>query len=316
MSFHSQTSQPKLGNTSRSPQVTVQSLLRKKQQGEKLVTLTCYDYTTAKILDQAGVDLLLVGDSLAMTVLGHADTLSVTMDEMLHHTKAVSRGCERALVVGDMPFMSYQIDHARAIENAGRFLQEGRAHAVKLEGASPFMVSVIDHLVQAGIPVIGHLGFTPQSVNTLGGFKIQGKTIEDAQKILNDALLLQSAGVGALVLEMVPHPVASIISQRLTIPTIGIGSGNGCDGQILVIDDLLGRYQDLKPRFVRQYLNSVDLVTHAVQQYQTDIQDGRYPDNELEAYPFPVKAFDKAPELLFQALSLGHEAEEPAAFYD
>jgi len=275
---------------------TIASLKRKKEKGEKIVTLTCYDYSTARMLDQAEVELLLVGDSLAMTVLGHPNTLSVTMDEMLHHTKAVVRGVEHALVVADMPFMSYQADPVEAVKNAGRFIQEGGAKAVKLEGASDRVVSVVRHMVEIGIPVMGHLGFTPQSLNTLGGFKVQGKTLEDAKRLIGGALRLQEAGVFALVLEMVPVPVASLITRRLRIPTIGIGAGNVCDGQILVVDDLLGRYSEISPRFVRRYMNSGQLVGEAVKQYATDIRSGDFPANDTEAFGFPEELMtDLAP---------------------
>lgn len=264
--------------------ITVQTFAKRKRDGEKIVSLTCYDYTTARILDGAGVDFLLVGDSLAMTVLGHPNTLSVTVDEMLHHVKAVSRGAQQAMVIADMPFMSYQVDHASAITNAGRFIQEGQAGAVKLEGATPMTLGIVDHLVRIGIPVMGHLGFTPQSVNTMGGFKVQGRSVADASQMLEEARMLQAAGVFALVLEMVPVEVAQMITQQLTVPTIGIGSGNVCDGQILVVDDMLGRYQDLTPRFVRQYLRSAELITTAVQQYRQDITDRTFPDNNQEAF--------------------------------
>lgn len=276
---------------------SVASLKRKKEKGEKIVTLTCYDYSTARILDEAGMDLLLVGDSLAMTVLGHPNTLSVTMDEMLHHAKAVSRGTKYAMVVADMPFMSYQADHMEAVRNAGRFIQEGGVQAVKLEGASDRIVELVRHLVEIGIPVVGHLGFTPQSLNTLGGFKVQGKSLEDAKKLIGDALRLQEAGVFALVLEMVPVEVASLITCRLRIPTIGIGAGNVCDGQILVVDDLLGRYSDLTPRFVRRYMQSSQLIQDAVQAYATDIRSGNFPDNVAEAFTFPDELM---PELAAQ----------------
>lgn len=284
MSVHTQ---PQTEKTARRTIQSVGSIKRKKEKGEKIVSLTCYDYSTARILDDAGVDLLLVGDSLAMTVLGHPNTLSVTTDEMIHHTKAVSRGTKYAMVVADMPFMSYQADHMEAVKNAGRFLQEGGAQAVKLEGASDRIVKVIEHLVEIGIPVVGHLGFTPQSVNTLGGFKVQGKTMEDAKRLIGGALRLQEAGVFAIVLEMVPVEVASLITRRLKIPTIGIGAGNVCDGQVLVIDDLLGRYSDLTPRFVRRYMQSSSLIKEAVQGYTTDIQTTAFPNNESEAFSFP-----------------------------
>jgi 3-methyl-2-oxobutanoate hydroxymethyltransferase len=278
------------GKTEKAARRTVQtalSLRKKKETGRKIVSLTCYDYSTARILDEAGVDMLLVGDSLAMTVLGHPNTLSVTVDEMLHHTKAVSRGTRHAMVVADMPFMSYQTSHAEAVKNAGRFIQEGQAAAVKLEGASDRVVEVVRHLVEIGIPVIGHLGFTPQSLNTLGGFKVQGKTLEDAKRLIGGALRLQEAGVFAIVLEMVPVEIASLITRRLKIPTIGIGAGNACDGQILVVDDLLGRYSELTPRFVRRYMESGRLITEAVQAFAQDIRQGDFPDNEAEAFGFP-----------------------------
>ncbi len=270
----------------RSKSVTPQTLLKKKQRGEKISSITCYDYTTAKLLDETGVDFLLVGDSLAMTVLGHPNTLSITVDEMLHHVKAVKNGTSRAMVVADMPFMSYQVDFQSAVQNAGRFIQEGHAAAVKLEGATELTQQIVRHLTQIGIPVMGHLGFTPQSIHTLGGFKVQGKSIEAARQMLQDALALQACGAFAVVLEMVPLEVASFISTRLAIPTIGIGSGNVCDGQILVVDDVLGRYSDLSPRFVRKYLDSKPLIQNAVEAYCQDIASGDFPDAETEAFHF------------------------------
>lgn len=278
---------------SKNKPVTTQTFLKKKQKGEKIISLTAYDYTTARLLDDAGMDFLLVGDSLAMTVLGHPNTLSVTVDEMLHHVKAVVRGTKRAMVVADMPFMSYTTDHSEAVRNAGRFLQEGQCGAVKVEGAHPATITLIEHLTQVGIPVMGHLGFTPQSVNTMGGFKVQGKTLSDARQIFENARRLEEAGAFAVVLEMVPVEVAELITKELEIPTIGIGSGNVCDGQILVVDDLLGRYPDLSPRFVRQYLQSQDLIHDAVQQYRQDIQSGAFPDNTSEAFHFPAELLDE-----------------------
>ncbi|MBY0403288.1 MAG: 3-methyl-2-oxobutanoate hydroxymethyltransferase [Cyanobacteria bacterium] len=271
---------------SKTKAITPISFQKYKITGQKIISLTCYDYTTAKILDQSGVDFLLVGDSLAMTVLGHPNTLSITVDEMLHHVKAVSKGASHALVVADMPFMSYQVDFASAVKNAGRFVQEGHAGAIKLEGATPLTLSIVEHLSHIGIPVMGHLGFTPQSIQTLGGFKVQGKRIEDARNLLDEAKMLEAAGAFAVVLEMVPVEVASLISQQIRIPTIGIGSGNGCDGQILVVDDFLGRYQDFKPRFVRHYGNFSGLIQEAVHLYREDIQSGQFPDNDLEAFRF------------------------------
>ncbi|MEM0952218.1 MAG: 3-methyl-2-oxobutanoate hydroxymethyltransferase [Cyanobacteria bacterium P01_H01_bin.74] len=266
--------------------VTVNTLKSLAATGKKIVSLTCYDYTTAKILDQLdAVDLLLVGDSLAMTVLGHPDTLSVTVDEMLHHVKAVSRACGRAFLVADMPFMSYHTSCDQAIQNAGRFIQEGRAKAVKLEGASAQVCTVITQLTQMGIPVMGHLGLTPQLVNTLGGFTLQGKTVDSAQSLLGQAKKLESAGVFAIVLEMMPTEVAALITAQLSVPTIGIGAGNKCSGQILVIDDLLGRYQAFTPRFVRQYADLSQSITQAVQQYASDLQSGDFP-NAKESFAF------------------------------
>ncbi|MBX2860700.1 MAG: 3-methyl-2-oxobutanoate hydroxymethyltransferase [Vampirovibrio sp.] len=267
--------------------ITAPGLLKQKQQGRKIVSLTCYDYTTARLLDDAGVDILLVGDSLAMTVLGYPDTVSVTMEEMLHHARAVSRGTSRSLVVADMPFMSYQLSTHQAVENAGRFMQEARVSAVKLEGASPMVLDGIRHMTAIGIPVMGHLGFTPQSVHTIGGFKVQGKSLKDAKTLLEDAQKLQDAGVFALVLEMVPVEVAAMVTSQLDIPTIGIGSGNNCDGQILVVDDVLGRYPDLSPRFVRRYLESDVLIKEAIQAFRQDIETGAFPNNETEAFGFP-----------------------------
>lgn len=267
--------------------VTIQALSAKKRRGEKITSLTCYDYTTAKILDGTSIDFLLVGDSLAMTVLGHEDTLSVTVDEMLHHVRAVARGARRALVVADMPFMSYQVDQSAAVENAGRFIREGRAKAVKIEGATDLTLRIIRQLTETGIPVMGHLGFTPQSVNALGGFKVQGKDMAAARKLVKDARALQEAGVFALVLEMVPVEVASLITAELDVPTIGIGAGNVCDGQILVVDDILGRYQDLSPRFVRRYQQLARLTQEAAEAYANDTRSGEFPNNTSEAFHFP-----------------------------
>lgn len=289
MSVHTQPAPADLSLTKRTAH-TVASLRRLKENGRKLVSLTCYDFSTARILDDAGVDLLLVGDSLAMTVLGHPNTLSVTVDEMLHHVKAVSRGARYAFVVADMPFMSYQTGWMEATKNAGRFIQEGGAQAVKLEGASDRVLEVVRHLVEIGIPVVGHLGFTPQMLNTLGGFKVQGKTLDDVKKLLADALRLQEAGAFALVLEMVPVEAADLLTRHLRIPTIGIGAGSGCDGQILVVDDLLGRYSELSPRFVRRYMDSKSLIQQAVAEYAADIQAGNFPDNTVEAFAFPSQS--------------------------
>lgn len=251
---------------------------RYKQEGRKIVALTAYDYSIAKILDLAGVDLILVGDSLAMVALGHQTTHAVTMDEMLHHTKAVVRGAQSAFVLADMPFMSYQIDLIQAITNAGRFIKEAGAQGVKLEGATHLNLELIERLVGIGIPVCGHLGFTPQSIHTLGGNRVQGRSAEEAQKLLDDSLLLQRCGCFAIVLEMVPFTVASMISKELRVPTIGIGAGSGCDGQILVTDDLLGKYTDFEPRFVRRYANIAEISRQAIERYASDVREGSFPD--------------------------------------
>ncbi len=280
---------------------TVASLMRKKSKGQKIVSLTCYDYSTARILDGADVDMLLVGDSLGMTVLGYPNTLQVTMTDMLHHAAAVARGTRHALVVADMPFMSYQNGLGEAVRNAGRFIQEANVQAVKVEGATPRVIALVQHLVEIGIPVVGHLGFTPQSVNTMGGFKVQGKSIDAAKMLLAGALALETAGAFAVVLEMVPLEVAELVTRRLSIPTIGIGAGNVCDGQILVIDDLLGRYSELSPRFVRRYLDSTTLVREAVNTYAADIQSGDFPNAASEAFAFPVEALPELMTLLERA---------------
>lgn len=267
-----------------------------KREGRKIVCLTAYDYSTAKILDKAGIDLILVGDSLAMVALGHQTTHAVTMDEMVHHTRAVARGVQNAFVVADLPFMSYQVDIIQAITNAGRFIKEAQAHAVKLEGATKLNLEVIERLVSMGIPVMGHLGFTPQAIHSLGGTRIQGRSAEEAHRLIEDCLALEKAGVFSLVLEMVPAAVAAIISKRCAIPTIGIGAGSGCDGQILVTDDLLGKYTDFQPRFVRQYANLSEICTDAVTRYAQDVRSLSFPD-ESESFPFSEQEEEKLREL-------------------
>lgn len=266
--------------------VSTFTLHKYKKEGRKIVALTAYDYSTAQILDKAGVDVILVGDSLAMVALGHRTTHAVTVDEMLHHTKAVTRAVESALVVADLPFMSYQVEVTQAVMNAGRFVKEAQAHAVKLEGATNLNLEIIGRLVETGIPVMAHLGFTPQSVHTLGGTRVQGRTAEDAFKLIRDAHAVEAAGAFSLVLEMVPSTVATLISQHLRIPTIGIGAGNGCDGQILVTDDLLGKYTDFQPRFVRRYANFAQTCHEAVVNYAKDVGSQNFPD-ESESFVLP-----------------------------
>lgn len=268
-----------------------------KSEGRKIAALTAYDYSTAKILDRAGIDLILVGDSLAMVALGHQTTHAVTMDEMIHHTRAVCRGVQTAFVVADLPFMSYQVDVIQAITNAGRFIKEAHAHAVKLEGATRLNLEVIERLVSMGIPVCGHLGFTPQSIHALGGNRVQGRSAEDAYKLIEDSLAVEQAGCFALVLEMVPAAVASIISSKLRIPTIGIGAGAGCDGQILVTDDLLGKYTDFQPRFVRRYADLASVCQSAIETYSNDVREGSFP-NESESFSFGEEEENKLQGML------------------
>ena len=256
--------------------VTTRTLQLKKERGEPITMLTAYDYPTAVALDRAGVDAILVGDSLGMVVLGYANTLSVTMEDMLSHCRAVARGAQWAHLIGDMPFMSYQVSIAQAVTNAGRFLQQGGMEAVKVEGGRE-RAETIAAIVAAGIPVLGHLGLTPQSVHQLGGFRSQGKTALAAQRLVEDARILQDAGCYALVLESIPARVAELITARLSIPTIGIGAGGGCSGQVLVTHDLLGLFDRFTPRFVRRYANLYAEMERAFREYIEDVTQRRFP---------------------------------------
>lgn len=255
---------------------TIKTLKEAKQRNEKITMLTAYDYSTAKLMDEAGVNAVLVGDSLGMVILGYEDTISVTMDDMIHHSKAVANGCKNALVVTDMPFLSYQTSVYDAVVNAGRLMKEGRAEAVKLEGGRE-VVEQVRSIVKASIPVMGHIGLTPQSVNAFGGFKVQGKTKEEARKLLEDALALEEAGVFAIVLECVPADLAKIISEKISIPTIGIGAGAGCDGQVLVYQDMLGMYSDIAPKFVKRFGNIGEEMKRAFAAYIKEVQEGTFP---------------------------------------
>ncbi|WP_195988482.1 3-methyl-2-oxobutanoate hydroxymethyltransferase [Clostridium sp. D53t1_180928_C8] len=250
-----------------------------KEKNEKLTMLTAYDYSTAKIIDEAGINGILVGDSLGMVCLGYEDTLSVTMEDMIHHTKAVSRGVKNTLVVADMPFMSYQTSVYDAVVNAGRLIKEGRAHVVKLEGGLE-VCDKIEAIVKASIPVMAHIGLTPQSVNAFGGFKVQGKDEEAAKRLIEEAIAVEKAGAFAVVLECVPAKLAKIISERLTIPTIGIGAGSDCDGQILVYQDMLGMYSDFTPKFVKKYENLGEKMNIAFKKYIEEVKDGVFPSEE------------------------------------
>lgn len=255
---------------------TVRTLQEQKARGEKIAMVTAYDFPSARIADEAGLDLILVGDSLGMAILGYETTLPVTMDEMLYHTKAVARGVKNSLLVADMPFLSYHLTIPEAIANAGKFLQEAGAQAVKLEGGQD-RIEVIQAIVKAGIPVMGHLGLTPQSVHQLGGYKVQGKEKAQAQKLLEEARELEEAGVFSLVLECIPSRLAETISRSLSIPTIGIGAGPCCDGQVLVWHDLLGITRNLKPRFVKRYANLHAEMLQAVKAYKDEVKEGKFP---------------------------------------
>ena len=259
--------------------VTITDIKAMKQRKEKIPMLTAYDYVTAKTVDAAGVPLILVGDSLGMVVLGYESTIPVTMEDMLHHTKAVARGARKALIVGDMPFMTYHTSMADALRNATRFIQEAGAQAVKLEGGDT-VAETVRRLVECGIPVMGHIGLTPQSVNQLGGFKVQGKGLEEARRLLNDARTLETAGAFAIVLECTPAPLSRLITQRVGIPTIGIGAGPDCDGQVQVVSDLLGLYTEFVPRHARQYVKLAGEISSAVSSYISDVKAVAFPTME------------------------------------
>lgn len=262
--------------------ITVPHIGKMKQRGEKITCLTAYDYSFARILDEAGVEMLLVGDSLGCVVQGFPNTLAVTLDEMIYHTRLVARARKRALVIGDMPFLSYQVSREQALQNAGRFLKEAGAEAVKLEGGVN-MRATIDSIVKAGIPVMGHVGLTPQSVNRFGGYKIQGREKQCRENVLRDALAVEEAGAFAIVLEGMPLDLAREITERLTIPTIGIGAGAYCDGQVLVIHDMLGLFDDFTPKFVKRYADLKSTVTSAAKEFIGEVKEQKFP---LEEHSF------------------------------
>ena len=259
--------------------VTAPDLLSMKERGEKITVLTAYDYPTARLLELAGIDVALVGDSLGNVVLGYENTLPVTMDEMLHHVKAVARGSVRALVVADMPYLSYQISPEQAVENAGRFLKEGGAAAVKLEGGLE-MAETVRRIVEVGIPVMGHVGYTPQSVHAFGRHVVRGKDEYSARRVMDGAKALQEAGAFAVVLEAMPAALAKEVTESLVVPTIGIGAGPHCDGQVLVIHDMLGLGEGPPPKFVKAYARLGEMAVEALKQYATEVKSGRYPDEE------------------------------------
>jgi 3-methyl-2-oxobutanoate hydroxymethyltransferase len=265
--------------------VTITDFQEKKRAGKKMTMLTAYDYPTARLVDDAGIDSILVGDSLGMVVLGYDSTVPVTMDEMIHHAKAVRRGTKYAFLIGDMPFMSYQISKEEAVRNAGRFMKEAGCDAVKLEGGDEVMDATIA-IVDAGIPVLGHLGLTPQTASKLGGFKVQGKDAAAAKKILDQALRLEKAGCFALVLECVPDKVAKLITEKLTIPTISCGAGRYCDAQVLVTNDMIGIFDRFCPKFVKQYIKLAPSMLDAFKKYKDEVEKGLFPD---EAHSFTIK---------------------------
>ncbi len=259
--------------------VTINQIKEMKQKGEKIAMLTAYDYTTAKIIDEVGIPLILVGDSLGMVVLGYETTIPVTTEEMLHHTKAVVRGAKQAMIVGDMPFMTYHISVSQALENAARFIQEGGAQAVKLEGGVT-VAEKVQRIVECGIPVMGHIGLTPQSIHQFGGFKVQGKTPEAAARLLKDARALEEAGAFSIVMETVPAPLAKLITGSISIPTIGIGAGIGCDGQVQIINDILGSFTDFVPKHAKQYAKLADIMSSAITEYYNEVKAGSFPTDE------------------------------------
>ncbi len=258
---------------------TVTTMRQQKEDGQKITMLTAYDYSTAKLMDEAGVNSILVGDSLGMVMLGYEDTLSVTMEDMIHHTAAVCRGAKNALVVGDMPFMSYQTSIYDAVFNAGRLMKEGRCQAVKLEGGAA-VCPQIKAITEASIPVMAHIGLTPQSINAFGGFKVQGKSEDAARRLLEEAKAVEAAGAFAVVLECVPAKLAELISQTISIPTIGIGAGAGCDGQVLVYQDMLAMYSDFKPKFVKHFAEVGSAMKAGFTAYIEAVQDGSFPSEE------------------------------------
>ena len=256
--------------------VTVSTFLKMKAEGKKISMITAYDYTTARLVDESGIDSILVGDSLGNVILGLGDTVSVTMEDMIHHSACVVRACENTMVIMDMPFMSYQASVSEAVRNAGRLMKEARGHAVKLEGGAA-VAEQIRAITDSGIPVQAHIGMTPQSVNVFGGFKVQGKGEEAAKRLLEDAFTVQEAGAFSVVLECVPPKLAALISKKLTIPTIGIGAGAGCDGQVLVYQDMLGMNMDFTPKFAKQFDNIGERMVDAFRTYMNEVQNGTFP---------------------------------------
>lgn len=279
--------------------LTIKDLQDMKARGEKIPMMTAYDYTSGKLLEQAGIPLMLVGDSLGMVVLGYDSTVPVTMGDMLHHIKTVVRGTEKAHIVGDLPFMSYHAEVSDAIRNAGRILKEGGAQSIKLEGGQE-MAETVNRIVKSGIPVMGHVGLTPQSVNQLGGYRVQGKTISDAIRLMEDTRALEEAGAYAVVLECVPAALAQMITDRLSIPTIGIGAGAGCDGQVQVLHDFLGLFTDFLPKHARRYANLAETIQDAASQYISDVHLGKFPTDK-ESYKMSQSVLDELAGKVFES---------------
>ena len=279
--------------------VTIRDLARMKRRGEKIPMITAYDYTSAQLVERAGIPLILVGDSLGQVVLGYDSTVPVSMDDMVHHIKTVVRGTRRAHVVGDLPFLSYHAGVSDAIRNAGRLLKEAGAQSVKLEGGRS-QAETVSRIVQSGIPVMGHIGLTPQAVNQLGGYRVQGKSVKDAVRLMDDAHSLEQAGAYAIVIECVPEPLARMITERVSVPTIGIGAGAGCDGQVQVFHDMMGLYEDFIPKHARRYAQLGQAMVEATQSYISDVQDGSFPDDS-ESFPLSDKVLE----------SLSEYSEEP-----
>ncbi len=263
----------------RSNKITVRDFQAMKEDGEKITMISAYTYPIAKIIDEMGIDSILVGDSLGMTILGYKNTLKVTIEDVIRHCQAVSRGAERALVIGDMPFLSYGIKDKETVRNAGRLIKEGQCEAVKLEGGRE-RIEEVKEIKAIGIPVLGHIGLTPTYVNEFGGFKVQGKSVEAEKRLIEDAKMLEDAGAFGIVIESVPWKLAKIISQSISIPTIGIGAGQFCDGQVLVIDDIIGLTTSIKPKFVKRYVNVTEVISKAVKEYKTEVKELRYPSDE------------------------------------
>ena len=280
--------------------VTIRDLARMKRRGEKIPMITAYDYTSAQLVERAGIPLILVGDSLGQVVLGYDSTVPVSMDDMVHHIKTVVRGTRRAHVVGDLPFLSYHAGVSDAIRNAGRLLKEAGAQSVKLEGGRS-QAETVSRIVQSGIPVMGHIGLTPQAVNQLGGYRVQGKSVKDAVRLMDDAHSLEQAGAYAIVIECVPEPLARMITERVSVPTIGIGAGAGCDGQVQVFHDMMGLYEDFTPKHARRYAQLGQAMVEATQSYISDVQDGSFP-GDSESFPLSDKVLE----------SLSEYSEEPA----